>query len=96
MTVDSFPFIRMSDPTAIKSLPPLFKSKAAIIEQDAVGVKWITVRPVYRNILGSGTCRRYWKARPLHPGEDSLPYVAGYCTFNDFSQRGYQMDRGGQ
>ena len=51
MTVDSFPFIRMSDPTAIKSLPPLFKSKAAVIEKDAVGVKWFTVRPVYRNML---------------------------------------------
>src|SRR5277367_3906854 len=51
MTVDSFPFIRMSDPTAIKSLPPLFKSKAEVIEQDAVGVKWFTIRPVYRNNL---------------------------------------------
>ena len=51
MTVDSFPVIRMSDPTAIKSLPPLFKSKAAVIEEDAVGVKWFTVRPVYGNML---------------------------------------------
>jgi 2-keto-4-pentenoate hydratase/2-oxohepta-3-ene-1,7-dioic acid hydratase in catechol pathway len=28
--------------------------------------------------------------------EDSLSYVAGYCTFNDFSEREYQMERGGQ
>jgi hypothetical protein len=51
LTVDSFRFIRMSDPNAINSLPPLFKSKAAVIEEDAVGVKWFTVRPVYRNML---------------------------------------------
>jgi hypothetical protein len=25
-----------------------------------------------------------------------LSYVAGYCTFNDFSEREYQMERGGQ
>jgi 2,4-diketo-3-deoxy-L-fuconate hydrolase len=30
------------------------------------------------------------------PEEDSLSYVAGYCTFNDFSEREYQMERGGQ
>jgi 2-keto-4-pentenoate hydratase/2-oxohepta-3-ene-1,7-dioic acid hydratase in catechol pathway len=30
------------------------------------------------------------------PEEDSLSYVAGYCTFNDFSEREYQMQRGGQ
>jgi 2-keto-4-pentenoate hydratase/2-oxohepta-3-ene-1,7-dioic acid hydratase in catechol pathway len=28
--------------------------------------------------------------------EDSLSYVAGYCTFNDLSEREYQMERGGQ
>src|SRR5882672_87518 len=51
MTVDSFPFIRMSDRSAIKSLAPLFKSKAVVIEHDAIGVQWFTVRPVYCNIL---------------------------------------------
>src|ERR1700733_10848475 len=30
------------------------------------------------------------------PEEDSWSYVAGYCTFNDFSEREYQMERGGQ
>jgi 2-keto-4-pentenoate hydratase/2-oxohepta-3-ene-1,7-dioic acid hydratase in catechol pathway len=30
------------------------------------------------------------------PEEESLSYVAGYCTFNDFSEREYQMERGGQ
>ena len=28
--------------------------------------------------------------------EESLSYVAGYCVFNDFSEREYQMERGGQ
>jgi 2-keto-4-pentenoate hydratase/2-oxohepta-3-ene-1,7-dioic acid hydratase in catechol pathway len=28
--------------------------------------------------------------------EESLSYVAGYCAFNDFSEREYQMERGGQ
>ena len=41
----------MRDRTAIKSLAPLFKRKAVVIEKDAVGVEWLTVRPVYRNIL---------------------------------------------
>jgi 2-keto-4-pentenoate hydratase/2-oxohepta-3-ene-1,7-dioic acid hydratase in catechol pathway len=30
------------------------------------------------------------------PEEESLSYVTGYCTFNDFSEREYQMERGGQ
>jgi 2-keto-4-pentenoate hydratase/2-oxohepta-3-ene-1,7-dioic acid hydratase in catechol pathway len=30
------------------------------------------------------------------PEEDSWSYVAGYSTFNDFSEREYQMERGGQ
>jgi 2,4-diketo-3-deoxy-L-fuconate hydrolase len=28
--------------------------------------------------------------------EDALSYVAGYCVFNDFTERSYQMERGGQ
>ncbi|MCB1338261.1 MAG: fumarylacetoacetate hydrolase family protein [Maritimibacter sp.] len=27
---------------------------------------------------------------------EALDYVAGYCTLNDVSERGFQMDRGGQ
>ena len=27
---------------------------------------------------------------------DALDYVAGYCVFNDFTERSYQMERGGQ
>ncbi|MFM0043040.1 MULTISPECIES: fumarylacetoacetate hydrolase family protein [Paraburkholderia] len=35
--------------------------------------------------------------RALYVGkEDALSYVAGYCTFNDFTERSYQMERGGQ
>jgi 2-keto-4-pentenoate hydratase/2-oxohepta-3-ene-1,7-dioic acid hydratase in catechol pathway len=30
------------------------------------------------------------------PEQESLSYVAGYCVFNDFSEREYQMERGGQ
>jgi 2,4-diketo-3-deoxy-L-fuconate hydrolase len=28
--------------------------------------------------------------------EDALSYVAGYCLFNDYSERAFQMERGGQ
>jgi 2-keto-4-pentenoate hydratase/2-oxohepta-3-ene-1,7-dioic acid hydratase in catechol pathway len=28
--------------------------------------------------------------------EDALSHVAGYCVFNDFTERSYQMERGGQ
>jgi 2-keto-4-pentenoate hydratase/2-oxohepta-3-ene-1,7-dioic acid hydratase in catechol pathway len=28
--------------------------------------------------------------------EDALDYIAGYCVFNDFTERSYQMERGGQ
>jgi 2,4-diketo-3-deoxy-L-fuconate hydrolase len=28
--------------------------------------------------------------------EDALSYVAGYCLFNDVTERSYQMERGGQ
>ena len=28
--------------------------------------------------------------------EDALNYVAGYCLFNDYSERAFQMERGGQ
>ena len=37
-----------------------------------------------------GTTARYV------PEEKSLDYVAGYCVFNDVSEREYQIERGGQ
>src|SRR5271165_4054692 len=46
-----FPVIRMKGLTKFNPQPPLFKTKAPVIEHDAVGVKAFTIRPVYRNKL---------------------------------------------
>src|SRR6266852_8164402 len=51
MTLNPFTVIRMKEFTAIRSLPPLFKVKAEVIERDVVGIKTFAVRSEYRNKL---------------------------------------------
>jgi hypothetical protein len=51
MVLHPFTVIRMKELTAIRSLPPLFKVKAEVIERDVVGIKAFTVRSEYRNML---------------------------------------------
>src|ERR1700745_1370872 len=51
MTLHPFTVIRMKEFAAIRSLPPLFKVKAEVIERDAVGIKAFAVRSEYRNKL---------------------------------------------
>src|SRR5712691_947071 len=51
-----FPVVRMNEPTGTKKisgcLPPLFKTKADVIEPNAVGIKTFTTGAKYRNLLG--------------------------------------------
>src|SRR5438132_1359759 len=50
------PVVRMKEPTWTKNssgfLPPLFKTKADVIERNAVGIKTFTTGSTYRNLLG--------------------------------------------
>jgi len=51
----AFSVIRMNEPTGEKKpsgcLPPLFKTKADVIERNAVGIKTFATRSEYRNKL---------------------------------------------
>src|SRR5713101_1896404 len=53
----AFPVIRMNEPTGAKKisgcLPPLIKTKADVIERNAVGKKTFTTGSKYRNLLRS-------------------------------------------
>src|SRR6266436_1542959 len=51
MALHPFMVSRMKEFTAIRSLPPLFKVNAEVIERDVVGIKAFAVRSEYRNKL---------------------------------------------
>src|SRR5271154_7538098 len=69
-----------ADVMAIRPLP-VFKTKADVVEHDAVGVKALPVRPVYRNNL-----RREVENLPeLH--FTSAPFLLCSFTFSDVDHR---------
>src|SRR6266581_3108091 len=85
-----FPVIRMNEPTGKKKisgcLPPLFKTKADVIEPNAVGIKTFTIGSKYRNML-----RRQVQHLPeLH--FTSAPFLLCSFTLRDVDHRAHKFN----
>jgi len=53
-------------------------------------------RRIHRRRLGSGIGAGDRQASLVCFGAEALGHVAGYCLMNDYSERAFQIERGGQ
>jgi hypothetical protein len=86
MSVDPFLVIRMSELIAIGPLPPLFKIKAYVIEQDAVSIKTFVTGSEYTNVL------RREVQHLLELDFISAPFLLCSFTLTDVDHRAHKFD----